>query len=439
MHRICEQGLVQTLKADRAAGVAANRAEWEWPVKANLPELNLLTKTSHWRLPPDLDLQPVFVTAIDRTVRTIQREDGTEIEVAFDEGMIFAGYAHQPVCELELELRQGNLSSLLQWAIELHATVPLMIESETKAQRGYRLSNTISTLSNDSAQKPKDVAPSPDTPAAKAFQHMVTSALGHLLANQPASLAGETHGLRQMRLAFRRLRAVLTLFKPYLKPDAALHFRSELQRINRFFKDARDWNTFCRDTLPNAMPDDTHLHPLATAAREAAYHDLIRELRAPPFTVLVLGLAAWVEQDALTDPARFLPLSQIASPLLQRLAEKLDKRGRLIERQSDVERHALRKSLRNLHYGVRYLAAVYPEHAADAWLFDCVSLQRRLRRMDNATQASTMAARLKPDGQPALVQATATLSTQLHQRPDDTLPDLTMQWNKLQASSRFWA
>lgn len=294
--RRTQDGFVQTLKADRAAGVAANRAEWEWPVEANIPDLNLLAATPYWRLPPNPPLQPVVVTTIDRTVRIIAPKGGLRIEAAFDEGVISAGDAHRPVRELELELRQGNLASLLQWAVELHAVVPLTIETETKAQRGYRLNNDIS--SNASAQKADDVSLDPDTPAAEAFRRIVTAALGHLLANQPASLAGDAQGMRQMRLAIRRLRAALTLFKPHLEPSATSRFQSELRRISHLFKNAQDCDASCLDTPPN----DTLPRPLETGSREVAHHDLIRELRAPPFTALVLGLAAWVEQGALTNP-----------------------------------------------------------------------------------------------------------------------------------------
>ena len=436
--RRAEARFVQTLKADRTAGVAANRAEWEWPVEANSPDLTLLAETSRWQLPPKLDLQPVVVTTIDRTVRVIQHADGTEIEAALDEGVISAGDAHQPVRELELELRRGRLSSLLEWAIELHAAVPLMIETETKAQRGYRLRGAIPGLSNNFGQKADEVAPGPDAPAAEAFQLIVTAALGHLLVNQPASLAGEARGLRQMRLAIRRLRSSLALFKPHLEPDATSRFQYELRRIGHLLKDAQDWNVFCFDTLPEAMPGDILLRPLAAAAREAAHHELVSELRAPSFTALVLGLAAWVERGALTDAARLQPLGQIASPLLDRLAKKLDERGRPIEHQSEPEWLALGKAFKDLRHGVEHLASAYPKHAANAWLSNCAPLRTALRKVNGRARACALAAHLGHEGQPALAQAIAALSTQLRQRRDDALPDLAEQWNKLQAYARFW-
>ena len=36
---------VQTLKANPKSGVTADRAEWEWPVQQDEPDLSLLTQT----------------------------------------------------------------------------------------------------------------------------------------------------------------------------------------------------------------------------------------------------------------------------------------------------------------------------------------------------------------------------------------------------------
>lgn len=44
-----------------------------------------------------------------------------------------------PICELELELEQGEASDLLTLACELAQTLPLMPADVSKAERGYRL------------------------------------------------------------------------------------------------------------------------------------------------------------------------------------------------------------------------------------------------------------------------------------------------------------
>ena len=61
------------------------------------------------------------------------------IEAALDLGKVIAGKHSEEICELELELRQGEPSALLELAAELAADLALMPCDISKAERGYRL------------------------------------------------------------------------------------------------------------------------------------------------------------------------------------------------------------------------------------------------------------------------------------------------------------
>ena len=78
---------MQTLKL-QASKAPFGRNEWEWPVRADTPELDLLSGTP---IAPMLRclpaLKPVFVTDVERTVRTVRWDEAT-IEVALDLGCI---------------------------------------------------------------------------------------------------------------------------------------------------------------------------------------------------------------------------------------------------------------------------------------------------------------------------------------------------------------
>ena len=111
--RRCGKRRVQTLKADDQGGVAADRAEWEWPIEHDRPDLSLVARTPiAARLPDSLALEPVVVTEIERTMRVLELDDGTVVEAALDVGVIIAGDRRQPVRELELELRAGEPAAL---------------------------------------------------------------------------------------------------------------------------------------------------------------------------------------------------------------------------------------------------------------------------------------------------------------------------------------
>lgn len=265
--RRCGGRRVQTLKADEKGGVAADRAEWEWPIKQNTPDLGLLACTPiAAKLPSGIELQPVVVTEIKRTVRVLNLDGGAVVEAVLDSGMIIARDKREPVSELEL--RAGEAASLFRVALELHAAVPLRIESESKAARGYRLL----TGAVPASRKGGDVALQAATTGADAFRQIMTEKLGHLLVNQPAALAGDAEGVHQMRVAIRQLRAALALFQPLLEPHTETRFQDDLRRIGRVFGEAWDWDVFTLQILPETLREAGAelLRQPAMARREAA-------------------------------------------------------------------------------------------------------------------------------------------------------------------------
>jgi inorganic triphosphatase YgiF len=434
---------VQTLKANQSAGVAADRAEWEWPVKHDKPDLSLLAQTPvAQKLPRRLDLEMVLTTDIDRTTRVVELDGGTVVEAAFDEGAIIAGEAREPVRELELELKAGDPAPLFRLALKLHATLPLTIEPQSKAARGYQLrSGQV-----PQARKAEDVALDRGTTGAEAFRQIVTTELGHLLANQPAALSGDAEGVHQMRVAIRRLRAALELFQPLLEPLALGRFQEELRHVGRVFGEPRDWDVFTLDVMPAALKAAgaeswrTLLQDPAGARREEAHQHFAQELQNPPFTALVLGLAAWVEQKTLLGgPDLQRPIKDLCPRLLDRLAGKAQRRGRHIGSRSDTERHALRKSLKKLRYGIDYLQAVFPGGSVAPYLRRCKKLQKTLGTFNDAVTAIGLADELGKDARPDLAPALGTLAQQLERQRNKELHGLSKRWKAFKAEPRFWA
>lgn len=438
---------VQNVKADRGNAAAADRAEWEWAIDQDWPDLSLLVQTGLAdRLPPRAELAPVLTTDISRTTLDIALEDGTLVEAAFDEGAIIAGAAREPVRELELELRHGDPAAVYQLALELHAAAPLTLEHESKAARGYRLGNGVMPR----ARKARHVELAPRTTGADAFAQILGSGLDHLLANRAAALAGNAEGLHQMRVAIRRLRAALRLFRPLLEATATARFEAELRRIGQVLGEARDWDVFCQQILPETLDDDVAegwrhlLQQPAEARRSAAYRHVAQEVEGRAFTGLAIGLAAWAEQGRrnprlLGDAALGRSITDIAPSLLDRLAHKVARRGRHIAQQSDPQRHALRKSLKKLRYGIDYLAALYPHKAVKPYLHACKKLQQVLGDSNDAVTATGLAQRLAEGPRPDLAPALGALASELERRRAQALADLPKRWRKFRAAPHFWA
>ena len=173
-------------------------------------------------------LEPVVVTDVTRTTQVLE-VDGDIVEAALDLGSIIAGKAKQDICELELELREGTPLSLYRLALELNSAIPFDIEVESKAARGFRLKEG----SPPQASKPSAMRLKSDDPAIEALRVIVEETLGHLLANQPAALAGDPEGVHQVRVAVRRVRSALRLFSPHLESHAKRLFEDELRHAGR--------------------------------------------------------------------------------------------------------------------------------------------------------------------------------------------------------------
>lgn len=154
-----------------------------------------------------------FKTDIQRTARLIEFEDAV-IELSLDIGEIRAAGRVQPVYELEMELKQGELSSLLKFSFEWVKKYQLWLDVRSKAEFGNLLM--------------RDCAVSPATHA-KEFQfnkkdsadanlrQLVANHMQHLLPNIAAiaALVAEPEHIQQAQIALHHLQLSLSLFKDW--------------------------------------------------------------------------------------------------------------------------------------------------------------------------------------------------------------------------------
>ena len=138
--------VIQTLKT-RGQSVAglSERNEWDWNLAKAKLDLKKLDDSCWPAALAELDkkqLQPIFTTDFVRQRAEIAWGRGKArvvIEAALDLGKVIAGEGEEEICELELELRQGEPDALLELAAELAADLALMPCDISKAERGYRL------------------------------------------------------------------------------------------------------------------------------------------------------------------------------------------------------------------------------------------------------------------------------------------------------------
>ena len=80
-----------------------------------------------------------FTTEFRRVAQRLDCPDGSVVELALDRGIVRAGPAVAPIAEVELELLSGNPDRLQELGALLQRHLPLVPETVSKAERGYRL------------------------------------------------------------------------------------------------------------------------------------------------------------------------------------------------------------------------------------------------------------------------------------------------------------
>lgn len=369
-----EEGrFVQALKTEDGDGAnLLARGEWEDEVADNRPDLHAARTAAH--LPPAAreGLQALFVTEVERAAIEIKTEAGTRIEAAVDRGTIRAAGNDrwEPISEVELELKAGDPAALYSLAAGLLDTAPLRIETRSKSERGYRLAG--GEESPPAAVSAKSVALHREMTVEDALQRVGRACLAHLLRNEPAALVGGMEGIHQMRVATRRLRAMLSAVKKMLPEGERRRVLDEIKTPSEALGPARNLDVLISELLPAARakaPDEPGWDALVAAAqsaRAAAYRHLADEIRAPRHAAAMLRLLGWFEgrgwrqhETDRPDPALGAPLGEIAPDVLEQRRRTVAKRGRHFRRLSARDRHRVRIAVKKLRYTTELLSGLY--------------------------------------------------------------------------------
>src|SRR5688572_10841141 len=134
---------VRTFKAGgSAAGGLHSRDEWEESIDGPILDLAALRGTPLAGLPDAHTLHErlaeAFRVRMDRTTWQV-KAGAARLEVALDVGEVRRGERTTPVCELEIELLEGDPDAAFAFALALVEHVPMRPGTVSKAARGYRL------------------------------------------------------------------------------------------------------------------------------------------------------------------------------------------------------------------------------------------------------------------------------------------------------------
>ena len=452
---------IQTLKTASSEGsIETSRGEWEVELADATPQLTAFNDPAVLDLVglvlPD-ELQPTFQTRFRRQAVLVEWPDANRqpalIEVAFDRGAIRADTGELPLCEIELELKRGEPRALFELAQSMRALVPLRLQPVDKAVRGYALI----TGAAPAWRKAGAVTLAEDASVEDALQQIMGACLRHWIDNESAAReAREPEGLHQLRVALRRLRSALSLFKSALSEPSRAGWSDELRWLLGPLGPARDLDVLASETLVEvraARPSDPALGILAelVADRRWKAHHAVRDtLDSERYGDLAFGLACWVacrgwRQGADIDIllAQRQPVRDFAAAILTRRHRQVRKAGRDFANMTPDARHQLRIRFKKLRYGTEFLASLFPGREVDRYRAVVSRMQDLLGRLNDVAVAQHVLGDLLDDTEPGARQRAAALGAgqvigwYAHQSRLSE-PELVDAWEEFRATERFW-
>jgi inorganic triphosphatase YgiF len=382
---------VQTVKGSPAGSY--RRLEWEREIQGAMPDRSLARHTAlkpftgkrAWRR-----LRPVFETDVMRTSFPV-KSGGSHIEVALDRGKVKSGKDALPICEVELELKNGRVADLsgLARRIAGHSQVELGVTS--KAERGYGVADD--TLAD--CVGAADMVLDKDMTAADGFRAIAFSCLHHFAANRTAVLAGDAEGIHQMRVGLRRLRAALSLFKALIDGPELDDVKTDLKWLSGELSAARDFDVFLRKTLkpmekdaPAGLPA---LEENIEARREQGFARARRLVKSARFRHILLKTGLWLtggdwaaSDDEIRRDLRQRPLRDMARSILKERTAKVVKKLKRFDGMDDNQRHKLRIAVKKLRYAVGFFESLFnPGHRRKRFAARLKALQSALGRLND--------------------------------------------------------
>jgi CHAD domain-containing protein len=288
-------------------------------------------------------LLPVVTLRVWRTGVLVRHRRLPIAEVVLDSvAVVKQGSVIQRFYELEIEQRQGDTASLRSLEQQMRDAGASDHDGRPKLFRALSLPAPIPATQ-----------PGPKAPVIEHLKWALAQHVGWLLAHDPGTrLSTEIESLHQMRVATRRLRAVLRTARPILLPAWVTSLQQELDWLSDVLGTARDLDVqiayFNNKTAALDARDRKLLAQFIShlrTQRDTVQQMVLSELSSARYLELIRQL-----QQAAQDP------SVVESPLtVRQLAKRAFKKlrkaiSRLGPSPTDAQLHTIRMKAKRTRY-----------------------------------------------------------------------------------------
>lgn len=344
------------------------------------------------------ELRPVF----SRRVSCVERHlalDGAHVICVMEVGELSNLTGSVPIARLHFSQAHGQPFRLFELIRDLRKSIGLRLVTTEQAELGYlRL-----TEAGHRTVRAGRLELAPQMSREAALAAILRSCLGHWLGNEPViAERGQPDGVHQMRVALRRLRAALSLFRGTMPVAREAWVKSEVKFLAQLLGGGREWDVFLGNTLPPVeaeFADEPGLVTLRRTAenfRDEAYKAINAALGSERYTILLLELYAWVA-ELQQAPAVAVPgedIAAFASDKGKRRTAKILRAGRDLSQISVERRHEIRLELKKLRYTGEFFLSLLPSRRVGRTLALVADLQELLGEGNDIATARGLLSRL---------------------------------------------
>jgi inorganic triphosphatase YgiF len=395
---------IQTLKTEgRSVGSLHVRQELNDPVegpsldRSKLPVMGDLGRVFDNQT-LRANLAPVLVTDVVRDGYLVTDDRANRIECALDVGEVRADGRKAPLCEVELELLSGDVSALYRLGLDLSEVAAFSPQVLNKAELGYALLSGATIEPVFASLPDLDGEASTET----ALMAILDQCLNHMLANEASVLDGQVEGVHQMRVALRRLKSCLSVFRPALATQSSDAMKTGNRWLNEVLGPVRDWDVFQENLQPisDAFPDRPGLRRFVSEAvviRAGHFSQLEARLTSRDFGRFVLTAGAWKlgkgwREGAEAERTELLegPLHLFAAKVLRRQYKRMARIGADFDALPLEAKHALRLRAKSLRYTLQFFSNLYRKASTRPMLKALAALQDSLGVLNDLVVAERL-------------------------------------------------
>jgi CHAD domain-containing protein len=280
----------------------------------------------------------------------------------------------------------------------------------------------------------KAALPTADMSPAAALKLIMAGCRSDIHQHRAAVLASDDPaGIHQVRVALRRLRAAIELFRGVVEKPELQSINVEARRLAGACGPVRDLQVFLSETAPDAPPRIARIGNNLTFRRLSHARAVLGGTRFARFDARLKQFTAGPETGGEA-------LGAFAQRVFDKCEAKVRRRGHGLSKLTALELHRLRIATKKLRYATDFLAPIFKSPEADAYVDATVSLQDALGTLNDRTMSKHVLADIAKAGRSSdgVGRSCKRLARRLKAPSKRDRRHLKQAWKTFKQAESFW-